>query len=282
MSTHLDRLSVNQITVEQWSFPEFVEGCTRAGVRCVGLWRHKVAEIGTKRAARLIQGCELRPSSLCRGGFFTSPAFSQDDNRQALEEAAELGAPVLVLVCGPPRSPNLCEARSRIAAGLESLVPYAVELGVRLAIEPIHPMMIASRSAIVTLGEALALARRFDPSEVGVVVDSYHVFWDPNLSEHLGSAGRSIASLHVSDWITPEHDVLASRELPGDGIIDLPGLVSMVTAAGYQEPIEVEVINLRLRALPGEILLRKVIDSYLQNIAPSLTAEAGSSKAYSQ
>ncbi|GIW56469.1 MAG: xylose isomerase [Nitrospiraceae bacterium] len=266
MSAHLDRLSLNQITIEQWSLPEFLEGCATAGVRYVGLWRHKVEDVGVTRAARLVQECELRVSSLCRGGFFTERDFSHSENRRALEEAAELGSPVLVLVCGPPKSQDLGEARARIAAGLELLAPHAVELGVRLAIEPMHPMMIASRSAIVTLGEALTLARRFAPSEVGVVVDSYHVFWDPQLSRHLASASRLIASLHVSDWVTPEDDILASRVLPGDGIIDFPKLISMVDSAGYDGPVEVEVINLKLRALPAQVLLEKVIESYQRHI----------------
>jgi sugar phosphate isomerase/epimerase len=247
------RLSLNLITVDHWSLPEAVERCAAAGISAVAPWRHQL----TADSARVIKEAGLAVSSLCRGGFFTAEG-ADEDNRRAVEEAAELGAPVLVLVCGPPRDRDLRAARTAIAAGIERLLPFAAECGVRLGIEPLHPMMIGERSAIVTVGEALALARALDHPAVGVVVDAYHVFWDPRLAHELATATGLIAGYHVSDWLVPTPDLLAGRGLMGDGIIDLPRIRALVETAGYDGPIEVEVINPALAARPGDELLADI------------------------
>ena len=162
---------------------------------------------------------------------------------------------MLVLVCGPPIGRDLGGARAMIAAGIERLVPYAAERGVRLAIEPLHPMMVGERSAIVTLGEANDLAERFDAEHVGVIIDAYHVFWDPALEREIARARGRILGFHVADWLVPTPDLLAGRGMIGDGIIELRDIRAAVDAAGYDGPIEVEVINPALRAYPGDELL---------------------------
>jgi sugar phosphate isomerase/epimerase len=247
------RLSLNLMTVDHWSLPEAVERCANAGIGTVAPWRHQLAP----DSARIIRDAGLSVSSLCRGGFFTAPG-ADDDNRRAVEEAAELGAPVLVLVCGPPPDRDLAGARATIAAGIERLLPFAADHGVRLGIEPLHPMMIGERSAIVTLGEALALARALDSPHVGVVVDVYHVFWDPRLDAELAGAHGLIAGHHVCDWLVPTPDLLAGRGLMGDGIIDLPRIRALIEAAGYDGPIEVEVINPALAQIPPDELLADI------------------------
>ena len=247
------RLSLNLITVDHWSLAEAAERCATAGIGLVAPWRHQL----TPDAPRVLQDVGLRVSSLCRGGFFTAPG-ADADNRRAVEQAAELGAPVLVLVCGPPDGKDLGAARATIAAGIERLLPFAADHGVRLGIEPLHPMMVGERSAIVTLGEALALARALDSPHAGVVVDAYHVFWDPRLEHELAAARGLIAGYHVSDWLVPTTDVLAGRGLMGDGIIDLPRLRSLIEDAGYSGPIEVEVINPALADTPPDALLEDI------------------------
>ena len=244
------RLSLNLMTVDHWSLAEAAERCAAAGIGWVAPWRHQL----TPDAPRLLRDAGLRVSSLCRGGFFTSPG-ADDDNRLAVEQAAELGAPVLVLVCGPPVGGDLPAARATIAAGIERLLPFAADHGVRLGIEPLHPMMVGERSAIVTLGEALELARTLG---AGVVVDAYHVFWDPRLEAELAGAHGLVAGYHVSDWLVPTPDILAGRGLMGDGIIDLPRLRALVEGTGYDGPIEVEVINPVLATVPAEALLTDI------------------------
>jgi sugar phosphate isomerase/epimerase len=247
------RLSLNLITVDHWSLAEAAERCAAAGIRWVAPWRHQL----TPDASRRLHDAGLLVSSLCRGGFFTAPG-ADDDNRRAVEEAASLGAPVLVLVCGPPVDGDLPAARTTIAAGVERLLPHAAEHGVRLGIEPLHPMMVGERSAVVTLGEALMLARSFASPHVGVVVDAYHVFWDPRLEDELAAAHGVIAGYHVSDWLVPTSDLLAGRGLMGDGIIDLPHLRALVDATGYDGPVEVEVINPALADAPPDELLNDI------------------------
>jgi sugar phosphate isomerase/epimerase len=250
-------LSLNLITVDHWSLPEAVERCAAAEIRWVAPWRHQLAKTGVGAGAQAIRAAGLAVSSLCRGGFFTAPG-ADEDNRRAVEEAAEIGAPVLVLVCGPPVDGDLPGARAAIAAGIERLLPHAADHGVRLAIEPLHPMMIGERSAIVTLGEALGLARSFASPDVGVAVDAYHVFWDPQLESLLASADGLIAAYHVCDWLVPTRDLLAGRGLMGDGIIDLPRLRGLVEEAGYTGPVEVEVINPALADVPADELLADI------------------------
>jgi sugar phosphate isomerase/epimerase len=250
------RLSLNLMTVDHWSLAEAAERCATAGIEWVAPWRHQL----TPDAPRILREAGLRVSSLCRGGFFTVPD-ADDDNRRAVEEAASLGAPVLVLVCGPPVDGDLPAARAAIAAGIERLLPFAADHGVRLGIEPLHPMMIGERSAIVTLGEALALARSLG---AGVVVDAYHVFWDPRLEAELADAHGLIVGYHVSDWLVPTPDMLAGRGLMGDGIIDLPRIRELVERAGYDGPVEVEVINPALASVPGDALLADIRERFMR------------------
>jgi sugar phosphate isomerase/epimerase len=252
----IDRLSLNLMTVDHWSLAEAAERCAGAGIEWVAPWRHQL----TPDAPAVLGSAGLRASSLCRGGFFTAPG-ADDDNRRAVEEAASLGAPLLVLVCGPPVDGDLPAARAAIAAGIERLLPFADECGVRLGIEPLHPMMVGERSAIVTLGEALSLARSLG---AGVVVDAYHVFWDPRLESELADAAGLIAGYHVSDWLVPTTDLLAGRGLMGDGIIDLPRIRELVEGTGFDGPIEVEVINPALAAVPGDELLADIKARFLR------------------
>jgi sugar phosphate isomerase/epimerase len=267
----LARLSLNQITVDQWTLPEVVEGCARAGIGTIAPWREPVAQVGLDAAARLIADAGLKVSSLCRGGFFPAASESErrradDDNRRAVDEAAALGTDVLVLVCGPPIGGDLERARTDIAVGIERLAPYAASHGVRLGIEPLHPMMIGERSAIVTLGEALDLALRFDAAHVGVVVDAYHVFWDPALERELARATGRVVGFHVSDWLVPTPDLLQGRGMMGDGIIDLRRLRGLVDDTGYDGPIEVEVINRELWRLPGDELVALVRERFAASV----------------
>ncbi len=265
----LARFSLNQITVEQLSLPEAIEACGRAGLTMIGPWRHKVAEIGVEAAARAIRDAGLRVSSLCRGGFLTAPdavsrRAADADNRRAVEEAATLGTDVLVMVCGPPVGRDVDGARAQILAGIERLVPHAEAHGVRLAIEPLHPMMISERSAIVTLAEANDLAERFDAHRVGVCIDAYHVWWDPRLYEEIARAGRRILAYHVADWLVPTTDRLEGRGMMGTGVIELKRIRAAVEAAGYDGPIEVEVVNREAWARPADDVVAEACAAFLE------------------
>jgi sugar phosphate isomerase/epimerase len=260
MSLDLARLSLNQATTMNWGMAATIEGCARAGVGWIGLWRHKVAEIGLGETTRRMRAAGIRASSLCRGGYFPAGTVDErqariDDNRRAIDEAAELGATVLVLVCGPSADRDLDAARRMVEEGICAVAPYAHERGVSLAIEPLHPMFAGDRSVVVTLGQANGLAERIGLPGVGVAVDVYHVWWDPEVYAQIGNAGGRILGFHVSDWLVPPPDHLLGRGMMGDGVIQLRRLREAVDAAGYAGPIEVEIFNQQVWDTPGERVL---------------------------
>ncbi|MFH5182691.1 sugar phosphate isomerase/epimerase family protein [Paenibacillus sp. TAB 01] len=267
------RLSLNQITTDRWSLREAVEGCLRADISWIAPWRNKVHETGLAESRRLIRDAGLRVSSLCRGGMFPAATAAErearlEDNRRAVEEAAELGAEALVLVCGPAPNRDIDQARQWVAEGIERLVPFAREHGIRLGIEPLHPMYAAERSVIVTLGQANAMAAAFDPADVGVVVDVFHVWWDPELYAQIARAGeqRRIVGFHVSDWIVPVPDMLLGRGMMGEGVIELRRIREAVEAAGYNGPIEVEIFNQAVWDMPGDEALALIKQRYLEHV----------------
>jgi sugar phosphate isomerase/epimerase len=264
----LARLSLNQITTQRWSVREAVDGCARAGIPAIGLWRDKVADTGIAESARIVGDAGLHVSSLCRGGMFPAATGAErqariDDNRRAVDEAAQLGADVLVLVCGPAPDRDIQAARAMVAEAIAQLLPYAAERGVKLGIEPLHPMFAADRSVIVTLAEALTLAEAFDSRQLGVVVDVYHVWWDPDLYAQITRAAGRILGFHVSDWLVPPPDVLLGRGMIGDGVIELRRIRAAVDAAGYAGPIEVEIFNRAIWEMPGDQVLARMCERYL-------------------
>lgn len=258
----MDRFSFNQATAKYWPLPDVVKGCAAQGVQHVGLWREPVAEHGLARSVSLVRDAGLTVTSLCRGGFFGADDWF-DDNRRAIDEAAELGAPALVLVCGGLFGRTLADARGRVADALAALAPHALDAGVTLAVEPMHPMFCADRSVVASLAGALALCEPFPPAAVGIALDTYHVWWDERVFELIAEAGERIACFQLADWVVPlPADVLVGRGLPGTGHVDFGPLVDAVAAAGYTGPIEVEVFNAELWARPGDEVLRDTITAY--------------------
>ncbi|MEU5328422.1 sugar phosphate isomerase/epimerase family protein [Streptomyces parvus] len=269
------RLSINQETVKQWSLPELAEGCGKAGIDKVGLWRAPVQAYGVERTARLLADAGIGVTSLCRGGFFTAldpaeRARALDDNRAAIDEAAALSTDTLVLVSGglPPGSRDLHGARERVAEALAELAPYAAARGVRLAIEPLHPMYASDRCVVSTLAQALDLAERFPAEQVGVVVDTYHLWWDDRAPAQIARAGAGgrIHSFQLADWITPlPAGVLLGRGQLGDGSVDFRAFRRDVEAAGFDGPIEVEIFNEALWARDGAEVLAEVAERFVQH-----------------
>ncbi|MCX5500583.1 sugar phosphate isomerase/epimerase [Streptomyces sp. NBC_00053] len=269
------RLSINQETIKQWSLPDLAEGCAKAGIDKVGLWRAPVQSYGVERTARLLADSGLSVTSLCRGGFFTAldpaeRARALDDNRAALDEAAALSTDTLVLVSGglPEGSKDLHGARERIADALAELAPYAAERGVRLAIEPLHPMFASDRCVVSTLSQALDIAERFPADQVGVVVDTYHIWWDDQAPAQIARAGAGgrIHSFQLADWITPlPAGVLLGRGQLGDGAVDFRSFRSLVEATGFDGPIEVEIFNEALWARDGAEVLAEVAARYAEH-----------------
>jgi sugar phosphate isomerase/epimerase len=269
----LGRLSINQATVRSWSIQELLDGAAVAGLGGVGLWREPVQELGIDKAAALVRASGLQVTSLCRGGFFTGERMAGRraiaDNRAAVDEAAQLGTDVLVLVSGgiPEGSRDVRGARERVVDAIGELAPYAAANSVRLAIEPLHPMFCSDRCVVSTLGQALDIAEQFPTEVVGVVVDAYHVWWDPGVEDAIARAGDRILSWQVCDWVTPlPAGVLMGRGVMGDGCIDLRRLGAAVQAAGYDGLVEVEIFNEDLDRRHGGEVLDFVVERYLQHV----------------
>ena len=258
--TDLSRLSLNQATVQHLDVAQAADLCVRHEIPAIGLWRAPVAQTGLAATAAIVRAAGLHVSSLCRGGFFThaDPAartVALADNRAAIREAAELAADTLVLVSGGlvPGSRDIGLARRMIADAIAGLVPMAQDLGVRLAIEALHPMFAADRCVISRLGEAVDLAVQFPADAVGVVVDTYHVWWDAQVSADIARASGRIASYQVCDWILPlPKDTLLGRGHIGDGYIDFGPISAQVAAAGYSGYIEVEIFNQEIWDAPPD------------------------------
>jgi sugar phosphate isomerase/epimerase len=239
------RLSLNTATVrKQWTLAQIIDGCARHDIRGISPWRDQVSALGLKEATRSIKANGLTVTGLCRGGFFTTKDW-EDDNRRAIEEAHALGAQCLVLVVGGllPGSKDLVLSRERIKEGIAAILPEARKAGVPLAIEPLHPMQAAERACINTLEQALDVCDALGEG-IGVAVDVYHVWWDPKLEQQIKRAGKArILAYHICDWLVPTRDLLNDRGMMGDGVIDLPGIRRWVEGAGYSGFDEVEIFS---------------------------------------
>ena len=245
-------LSMNLATLRNGSsFGDMVDDCLRHGVTAISPWRDQVEQVGLAEAARIVQMNGLRVTGLCRGGMFPAAdaegrQAAIEDNLRAIDEAAALGADCLVLVCGglPAGSRDLAGARQMVADGIWAMLPYAKASGVPLAIEPLHPMYAADRACVNTIDQALDICQALGDG-VGVAIDVYHVWWDPNLALAIERAGKMnrILAHHICDWLVPTTDLLLDRGMMGDGVIDIRRIRERVEAAGYAGACEVEIMS---------------------------------------
>ena len=254
-------LSINTATVrKQWTLDQIIEGCARRGIRAISPWRDQVAAIGLDTTARLLKETGIGLSGYCRGGFFPASTAqglrdALDDNRRAIDEAKTLNAPCTVLVvgalpgalAGKAEYKDISLARSQVQDGIAATMEYAREVGMPLAIEPLHPMQAADRACVNTMEQALDLCDAIDPERtgmLGVAVDAYHVWWDPKLASQIARAGaKRLLAWHVCDWLTPTRDLLSDRGMMGDGVIELGKIRGWMEDAGYAGFAEVEIFS---------------------------------------
>lgn len=250
-----NKASLNTATVrKRWDLAACIEGAARHGFAGISPWRDMLAECGVERAAKLIRDAGLRVSGLCRGGMFTAAdaagrAAAIEDNKRAVDEAAAIGAVCLVMVVGglPPGSRDIDGARQQVRDGLAAMLDYAKQQGMPIALEPLHPMYAADRACLSTLGQAIDLCEALDPDRtgaLGIALDVYHVWWDPNLAAGIRRAGRErLLAFHVCDWLVPTRDLLLDRGMMGDGVIDIAKIRAMVEATGFDGLYEVEIFS---------------------------------------
>jgi sugar phosphate isomerase/epimerase len=258
-------LSINTATIRKsrgadLPLPDIIEACARKGIRAISPWRDQVHAAGLAKVSQLVRTHGLALSGYCRGGMFPAAdaaglQATRDDNRRAVDEAAELGAPCLVLVVGGlpgalqgrASHKDIALARAQVRDGIAELLEYAKQARMPLAIEPLHPMYAADRACVNTMEHALDLCDELDPGRsgaLGVAVDVYHVWWDPKLQQQIARAGRErLLAFHVCDWLTPTTDLLNDRGMMGDGVIDIPRIRGWVEAQGFAGYSEVEIFS---------------------------------------
>jgi len=245
-------LSINLATVRpQYTLAQAVDACLAQGITAIAPWRDQIQSVGVKEAASIVRSSNIRVTGLCRGGMFPATnraglAAAIEDNKRAIDEAVAIQADCLVLVVGglPNGSRDLPAAREMVADGLAAILPHARERSLPLAIEPLHPMYAADRACINTLEQALDLCDLLGDG-VGVAIDVYHVWWDPNLYKQIARAGAGgrILAHHICDWLVPTRDLLLDRGMMGDGVIDLKSIRAAIEKAGYRGPQEVEIFS---------------------------------------
>lgn len=270
MNDHLRTLSVNTATLGfQWTVDRVIAACEDLGLGGIAPWRRDLATVSAGDLRRKAADAGLVVTSLCRGGYLVHRDRVQrqailDDNLRALEEAAELGAPTLCFVVGglPQGSKDLAAARAQVVDLLQSLAAHAEACGVRMAVEPLHPMYAGDRSCINTLAAALDVCDAVG-GDVGVMIDAYHLWWDPELAAGLARAGAGrILGWQISDWLVPTRDLLNDRGMMGDGVIDLPTLDRLVRAAGWKGLVEVEIFSDRWGSGDPAVTLRICAERY--------------------
>ena len=266
---NLEKLCIHTITTKPWPLEVSVEKFSAAGVKGISVWRDTLQGRNIQSAGDNIRKHGLEVVSLVRGGFFAHTSEAKriqaiDDNHRAIDEAAALGAPLVVLVCGADPGQSLEISRHQIREGIEKILPRAAASGVKLAIEPLHPMYAGERSAIVTLEQANDMACAIGSSHLGVAVDVYHLWWNPCLEKEIRRCGKNghLFAFHVCDWNVPTLDMLNDRGLMGEGCIPVSQIRSWVEEAGFSGFNEVEIFSNRYWAMDQDLFLQKIIDAY--------------------
>ena len=270
--TDLSGLCIHSITTKPWKIEEAAKNYSAAGVKGITVWRDALDGRNIKQTGKMLSELDLSIVSLCRGGFFPHKDLSKrkraiDENRKAIEEAAQLGTSMLVLVCGGDPSLSLEESRKQIRDGIATIIPDASAAGVKLTIEPLHPMYADTRSAINMLAQANDMAEELNSPWVGVAVDVYHLWWDPILEKEIKRCGEkgNLMAFHICDWKVPTTDILFDRGLMGEGCIPVKQIRTWVEAAGFNGFNEVEIFSNAYWKEDQSEFLKKIIKAYKEH-----------------
>ena len=266
----LSRCAIHTMTNKPWSLRQCIDAYTKAGIGGISVWRNVIEPLGTTEAARMLRDSALRVPALVRGGFFVAPdpaarQAAVDANRRCIEEAHAIGAEMVVLVVGAAPGTPLPDARKQVAEGIAACLPDAQATGVKLAIEPLHPMYAADRSCINRATDARLICEQLKHPNVGIAFDVYHTWWDPDLESELRLAGQqnTLFGFHVCDWRVNTRDFLNDRGLMGDGCIDIPTIRGWAESAGFRGLNEVEIFSTDYWQMDQHAYLEKIRQAYL-------------------
>ena len=263
------RLCVHTITTKPWDIHTAIKKYSAAGLGGISVWRDTLVGKNIPSVAKEIKEAGLQAVSLVRGGFYTSKNKADrqkaiDENLKAIDECAAVGAPMVVLVCGATPGQSVGQDLLQIQHGMEATLEHAKKCHVKLAIEPLHPMYADVRSSVSTMKAANDLCEAMGSSSVGVAVDAFHVWWDPEFEKEIlrcGKAGK-IFAFHICDWKLDMADMLNDRGLMGEGIIDLKTMSAQVEQAGFTGLFEVEIFSKKWWAEDQDNFLAKIVDAY--------------------
>mgnify|MGYP001811992784 CR=1 FL=1 len=269
----LSRLCIHTVTTKPWPIEEAAKNYSQLGVSGISVWSDALEGRNAGQTGKMLRDCGLEVVSYVRGGFFPAAEAADrlaaiDDNRKMIDEAAELGAPLLVLVCGAVPGQSLALSRRQIEDGIAAILPHAEQMGIRLGIEPLHPMYADSRSAVNTLGQANDIAEKFASRHLGVVIDVYHLWWDPDLEEQISRCGKNghLLAFHVCDWKTPTDDLLLDRGLMGEGCINIKQIRGWVESAGFKGFNEVEIFSSTYWQMDQKVFLDRIVEAYSHHV----------------
>jgi sugar phosphate isomerase/epimerase len=266
----LSRCAIHTQTNKPWTLPQCIAGYRKAGIDAISVWRHTLEPTGAKTAGKMLRDAGMRVPALVRGGFFAAgdAAGRQtaiDANFVCIDEAREIGAEMIVLVVGAVPGMPLEDARRQVADGIAAVLPHAASAGVKLAIEPLHPMYAADKSCINRMAEAREVCEQLKHPMLGIAVDVYHVWWDPDLRAEISLAGaqRTLFGFHVCDWRVDTRHLLTDRGLMGDGCIDIRTIRGWVEEAGFRGYNEVEVFSDQYWAMDQDQYVERIRRAYL-------------------
>jgi len=269
----LSRCAIHTMTNKSWSLAQCADAYAKAGIGGISVWRNVIEAVGTDEAVRIVRGSGLKVPAVVRSGFFPASESPRrqvalDDNRRAIDQAAVIGADMVVLVCGAVPGMPLVEARAQIADGIATVLPYATANKVKLAIEPLHPMYAADRSAINRMAEARMICEQLRSKWLGIAVDVYHVWWDPDLEREIRLAGEmdTLFAFHVCDWKPDTADLLNDRGLMGEGCIDIKTIRSWVERAGFNGLCEVEIFSHKHWARDQDEYLKDTLKAFEERV----------------
>jgi sugar phosphate isomerase/epimerase len=267
-----DRLGIHTITLKNWSLAETCAGLSGAGVPAITLWRQALEPVGVETARKLVEDSGLRITSLCRGGFFPAADAAGrqaaiDENKEVIDEAAAVGAPAVVLVCGAVPGQSMQESRKQITEGIAAVLPHAKEAGVKLSIEPLHPIYAADRSAVNTMAQARRMCEQLNGTgeiDVGIAADVYHIWFDDALEQEILASGKQgwLHAFHICDWKVEQADPLQDRGLMGEGVVNIREIEGWMSNAGYQGDIEVEIFSIHHWAKDPAEFLDEILVAY--------------------
>lgn len=267
---NFSKLCVHTQTTKPWTIEECISHFSAVGIKGISIWRHLLEGKDLNSIKAMLDTHQMEVVSLVRGGFFPAVDAEQrdlalEDNRLAIDQAAALGAPLVVLVCGADPRQSLEISRQQIQKGITALIPHAQNNGVKLAIEPLHPMYAGDKSAVVSLGQANDMCEAIASPWVGIAIDVYHLWWDNELKNEIIRCGKNknILAFHVCDWCVPTIDFLTDRGLMGEGCIPVRQIRMWVEEAGFDGYNEVEVFSERLWAQDQKLYLEDIKKSYL-------------------